>query len=40
MALSKAKVKDLPSDAIVLNEEQAIKYQMKLLKSWNNPWDV
>lgn len=40
MALSKAEVKNLPSDAIVLTEEQAINYQMKLINSWKNPWDV
>lgn len=40
MALSKGKVKDLPPDAIVLTEQQAIKYQKKLLASWRNPWDV
>lgn len=40
MALSKAQVKNIPPDAIVLTEKQALKYQMKLINSWKNPWDV
>lgn len=40
MALLKTKVRDIPADAVVLTEEQAVKYQLKLIHSWNNPWDV
>lgn len=40
MALDKKKISEIPSDAIILTEDEAVKYQMKLLNNWKFPSDV
>lgn len=30
----------LPADAVVLTEEQAIKYQLKVIDGWKSPYEV
>lgn len=40
MALSHARKEDIPKDAIIVNEEQALAYQWKVISGWGNRWDV
>nr|XP_023019201.1 uncharacterized protein LOC111508016 [Leptinotarsa decemlineata] len=40
MALERKNFKDIPTDAIVLTEEQALVYQTKILNNWSVPADV
>lgn len=40
MALQKAKFSDIPLDAIVLNEDDALAYQLKTIQEWENKKDT
>lgn len=40
MALEKKKYSEIPTDAIILSEEEALKYHTKLLNNWKTPSDV
>ncbi|XP_052851047.1 uncharacterized protein LOC128261404 [Drosophila gunungcola] len=40
MALSRAKTDDLPKDAVVITEDQALKYQWKIITAWDKMGDV
>lgn len=40
MALSKAKYSEIPSDAVVLTESEAVLYQSRILNKWQNSSDV
>lgn len=40
MALLKGKFSEVPSDAVILSEEDAVKYQTKVLKQWKKKSDV
>ncbi|EDV59353.1 uncharacterized protein LOC6540987 [Drosophila erecta] len=40
MALSRAKPGELPKDAVVITEDQALKYQWKIITAWDKIGDV
>lgn len=40
MALMKSKIEEVPKDAVVLTEAEALKYQYKILRNWKNQSDV
>lgn len=40
MALLRAKKTAIPSDAVILNEEDALRYQLQILRNWKNTSDV
>lgn len=40
MALSRARPDDLPKDAVLITEDQALKYQWKIVTSWDKLGDV
>ncbi|XP_036333585.1 uncharacterized protein LOC118744569 [Rhagoletis pomonella] len=40
MALSHARKEEIPKDAIVINEEQALAYQWRVISNWENRWEV
>ncbi|ALC39874.1 CG13392 [Drosophila busckii] len=40
MALSRARPEELPKDAVVITEEQALKYQWKIITAWDKTSDV
>jgi len=40
MALSRAKPDELPKDAVVITEDQALKYQWKIIAAWDKVGDV
>ncbi|KAJ3640652.1 hypothetical protein Zmor_027200 [Zophobas morio] len=40
MALQRKKISDIPSDAIVLTEDQALKYQANILNKWKHISDI
>ncbi|KAK9873633.1 hypothetical protein WA026_023418 [Henosepilachna vigintioctopunctata] len=40
MALIKANYKEIPKDAIVLSEAEAVNYQLKILFNWKNQWEI
>lgn len=40
MALLRAKPHEIPPDAILLSEEDALEYQMKVIRGWKNGSDV
>ncbi|XP_064214039.1 uncharacterized protein LOC657376 [Tribolium castaneum] len=40
MALSRKNFSDIPPDAVILTEEEAFKYQSKLLNSWKDTSDI
>ncbi|KAH8263260.1 hypothetical protein KR044_006505 [Drosophila immigrans] len=40
MALSRAKPDQLPQDAVVITEDQALRYQWKIITSWDKKGDV
>jgi hypothetical protein len=40
MALLRKKYGEIPPDAVVLTEEEAFKYQTKILNSWTEQNDV
>jgi len=40
MALSRAKPDELPRDAVVITEDQALKYQWKIITSWDKIGEV
>ncbi|KAH8355861.1 uncharacterized protein LOC110183827 [Drosophila serrata] len=40
MALSRAKPGELPKDAVVITEDQALKYQWKIITAWDKVGDV
>nr|XP_016923753.1 uncharacterized protein LOC108005089 [Drosophila suzukii] len=40
MALSRAKPDELPKDAVVITEDQALKYQWKIITAWDKVGDV
>jgi len=40
MALSRAKPEELPKDAVVITEDQALKYQWKIIAAWDKVGDV
>ncbi|KAG5875844.1 hypothetical protein JTB14_012964 [Gonioctena quinquepunctata] len=40
MALEKKHMRDIPSDAVILTEEQALMYQSKILNNWNVTSDI
>ncbi|XP_050306459.1 uncharacterized protein LOC126743413 [Anthonomus grandis grandis] len=40
MALLKSKTKELPEDAVVLSPQDALKYQMDIVKQWHKTSDV
>ncbi|KAL3278752.1 hypothetical protein HHI36_016280 [Cryptolaemus montrouzieri] len=40
MALVKRKHGNIPEDAVLLSESQALTHQMNILNNWKNAWDV
>ncbi|EDW03664.1 GH11355 [Drosophila grimshawi] len=40
MALSRAKPEQLPKDAVIITEDQALRYQWKIITSWDKIGDV
>lgn len=40
MALSLAKPDSLPNDAVVITEDQALRYQWKIITAWDKLGDV
>ncbi|XP_053965568.1 uncharacterized protein LOC128867953 [Anastrepha ludens] len=40
MALSHARKEDIPKDAVIINEEEALAYQYSVISNWDNRWDV
>lgn len=40
MALLKAKYSEIPSDAVVLTEEEALEYQYKTIYRWKKTSDM
>ncbi|XP_020712599.1 uncharacterized protein LOC101459145 isoform X2 [Ceratitis capitata] len=40
MALSHATKDDIPKDAVIINEEEALAYQWNVISNWENRWDV
>lgn len=40
MALLKGNPSTIPSDAVILTEEEAIKYQLNLLQNWKYTSDM
>lgn len=40
MALQKSGVKELPKNAVVLSEKEALKYQMDVVKKWKTGSEV
>lgn len=40
MALLKKKLTEVPDDAVVLSESEALEYEWKLIRGWKNPSDV
>lgn len=40
MALMRNKIAEIPSDAVLLNESDALKYQIDLIRGWTNKNDV
>ncbi|XP_044261827.1 uncharacterized protein LOC123009515 [Tribolium madens] len=40
MALLRKNFSDIPPDAVILSEEEALKYQSKLLNTWKNTSDI
>ncbi|VEN54061.1 unnamed protein product [Callosobruchus maculatus] len=40
MALERRRIQDVPKDAIILTEDQALQYQTKILNNWNTPSDI
>ncbi|XP_017780560.1 PREDICTED: transmembrane protein 126A [Nicrophorus vespilloides] len=40
MALIKGKLSEIPSDAVLLSEKEAVEYQVKLIRNWRYPMDV
>nr|CAH7768730.1 unnamed protein product [Callosobruchus chinensis] len=40
MALERRRVQELPKDAIILTEDQALKYQTRILNEWKTTSDV
>lgn len=40
MALLKARPDDIPADAVILTEKEALIYQTKLLQEWKNTKDM
>ena len=40
MALSRNKSEEIPKDAVVLTEDQALTYQWKIISGWENKGEV
>lgn len=40
MALNKEKFSKIPTDAIILSEEDALRYQLNLIQKWKKNEDV
>lgn len=40
MALQKAKVTDIPDDAVILSEEDALAYQFNIINDWKKSSDT
>lgn len=40
MALLKAKKNSIPGDAVILSENDALKYQLNILKNWKHSGDM
>ncbi|CAH1993972.1 unnamed protein product [Acanthoscelides obtectus] len=40
MALERRRMREIPSDAIILTEEQALQYQTKILNNWKATSDI
>lgn len=40
MALMKKKYSEIPSDAVILSEEDALKYQLDIIKGWKKKSDT
>lgn len=40
MALSRAKTNELPTDAVIISEDQALRYQWKIITSWDKIGEV
>ncbi|XP_011197753.1 uncharacterized protein T126a [Bactrocera dorsalis] len=40
MALSHARKEEIPKDAVIISEEQALAYQWSVISGWENRWDV
>lgn len=40
MALSRGRTDELPKDAVIITEGQALAYQWKMISNWDKPGEV